>query len=145
MNDPGQFANTIANWATVDLASSSRWLLENVEAGKGRTVAAAELGVIFAQQSPVDGIGFLGKLAKGEERNAAGNVFAAEWAAFGAEGAAEWAAGQTLVELGEQAASEIAMNYFRKDPQGFERWKSSLPAGALKDAADLAGQPAGER
>jgi hypothetical protein len=145
VNDPEQFANTIANWATVDLASSSKWLMENVEAGKGRTIAAAELGVIFAQQSPEDGVEFLGKLTKGEERNAAGNVFAAEWASFGAEGAAEWAAGQTLIELGAEAASEIAMNYFRKDPQGFERWKGSLPAGSLRDAANLAGQPAAEQ
>ena len=139
-SDPDQFANTIANWATVDLASSSDWLVKNVEAGRGRTVAAAELGAIFAQQSPEEGIEFLGKLTEGEERNAAGNVFAVEWASFGVEEAAEWAVGQKVIELGEESASEIAMNYFRRDPQGFETWKNSLPAGTLKDAADSVGQ-----
>ena len=138
-NDPDQFANTIANWATLDLPSSSEWLIENVEAGRGRIIAAAELGAIFAQQSPEEGIEFLGKLTEGEERNAAGNVFAAEWAAFGAEGAAEWAAVQKVIDLSEESASEIAMNYLRKNPQGYEKWKSSLPAGTLKDAADLSG------
>ena len=139
-NDPGQFANTLANWATIDLEKSSEWLIQNVDEGEGRTIAAAELGAIFAQQSPQDGVEFLEKLEAGEERNAAGNVFAAEWAAFGADDAAKWAVDQKTINLGEEAASEIAMNYFGKDPDGFTKWKGSLPPGNLKDAADLVGQ-----
>lgn len=139
-NDPEQFANTIANWATIDLAKSSEWLIGNVEEGKGRMIAAAELGAIFAQQSPQDGVKFLEKLQAGEERNTAGNIFAAEWSASGAVDAAMWAAEQNVVEFDEEAASEIAMNYFVKDAVGFARWKESLPAGSLKDAADLVGE-----
>ncbi|MFM2197746.1 MAG: hypothetical protein RLZZ505_1178 [Verrucomicrobiota bacterium] len=137
-NDPAQFANTIANWATVDLAKSSEWLIRNVEAGTARNVAAAELGVIFAQQSPQEGLGFLDKLNAGEERDAAGNVFAAEWSTVGAEDAAEWAAAQKTIKLSDEAAAEISMNYFAKDPEGFAKWKASLPPGNLKNAADLA-------
>jgi hypothetical protein len=143
-NDPAQFANTIANWATVDLVKSSQWLLENVEQGKTRNTAAAELGVIFAQQSPQDGLGFLDKLNAGEERDAAGNVFAAEWSTVGAEDAAKWAAAQTTIKLSDEAASEISMNYFAKDPEGFAKWKAALPAGNLKSAADRAGEFAEE-
>jgi len=139
-NDPDQFANTLANWATIDLEKSSEWLVRNVDEGKGRTLAAAELGAIFAQQSPQDGLGFLEKLKAGEERDAAGNVFAAEWSASGAEDAAKWAADQKTINLGEEAASEISMNYFGKDPDGFARWKASLPPGNLKNAADLVGK-----
>lgn len=139
-NDPDQFANTLANWATVDLEKSSEWLIRNVDEGKGRTLAAAELGAIFAQQSPLDGLGFLEKLNAGDERDAAGNVFAAEWSASGAGDAAKWAAEQNTINLGEQAASDISMNYFRKDPDGFAKWKASLPPGNLKTAADLVGK-----
>jgi hypothetical protein len=139
-NDPGQFANTLANWATIDLKKSSEWLIENVDGGQGRRLAAVELGAIFAQQSPQEGIQFLGKLEAGEERDAAGNVFAAEWSAFGAEDAAMWVVDQKTISLGEQAASEISMNYFRKDPNGFAKWQDSLPPGSLKNAADLVGQ-----
>ena len=139
-NDPDQFANTLANWATIDLEKSSEWLIRNVDEGSGRTTAAAELGAIFAQQSPQDGVKFLDKLQAGEERDIAGNVFAAEWAAFGAEDAAKWAADQKTINLGEEAASEISMNYFVKDPGGFAKWKGSLPPGNLRNSADLVGQ-----
>jgi len=139
-NDPAQFANTLANWATVDLEKSSEWLVRNVDEGKGRTLAAAELGVIFAQQSPQDGLGFLEKLKAGEERDAAGNVFATEWSASGAADAAKWAVDQKTISLGEEAASEISMNFFGKDPAAFEKWKASLPPGILKNAADPVGR-----
>ena len=111
--------------------------MRNVDEGKGRTIAAAELGAIFAQQSPQQGVEFIGKLQAGEERDVVGNVFAAEWAAFGAEDAAKWAADQKSINLGEEAASVISMSYFRKDPDGFANWKGSLPPGNLKNAADL--------
>jgi hypothetical protein len=139
-NDPDQFANTLANWATVDLDKSSEWLIRNVDEGKGRTLAAAELGAIFAQQSPQDGVKFLEKLKLGEERDAAGNVFAAEWSAFGAVDAAKWAADQKTIKLGDESASDISMNYLQKDPEGFAKWKASLPPGNLKNAADLVSQ-----
>lgn len=138
-SDPAQFANTLANWATVDLAKSSEWLIKNVDQGMARNTAAAELGVIFAQQSPQDGLNFLEKLTAGEERDAAGNAFAAEWSAAGAEDAAKWAAEQKAIKLGDEAAYEISMNFFGKNPEGFAKWKASLPPGNLKNAADLAG------
>lgn len=141
-NDPDQFANTLANWATIDLAKSSEWLIRNVVEGKERIPAATELGVIFAQQSPQDGLKFLEKLQAGDERNAAGNAFAAEWAASDPQDAAKWAADQTAFNLAEQAASEISMNYFRQDPAGFAIWKGALASGNLKTAADLVGKPA---
>jgi hypothetical protein len=139
-NDPAQFANTLANWATVDLAKSSEWLIRNVDQGISRSIAAAELGIIFAQQSPQDGLAFLGKLSAGEERDAAGNAFAAEWSAAGAEDAAKWAASQKDIRLGDEAAYEISMNFFGKNPEGFAKWKAALPPGNLKDAAELAGK-----
>ena len=138
-NDPDQFANTLANWATIDLEKSSEWLVQNMDRGERRTIAAVELGAIFAQQSPQDGVFFLKKLQAGEERDAAGNVFAEEWAAFGASDAAKWAADQEVINLGEGAASEIALNFFHEDPEAFAKWKSSLPPGILKDTADLVG------
>lgn len=144
-NDPAQFANTLANWATVDLESSSDWLLGNVEKGDARNLAATEMGVIFAQQSPQDGLEFLGKLSAGEERDSAGNAFAAEWSAAGAADAAKWAVDQKAINLGDEAAYEISVNLFRQDPEGFARWMASLPAGNLKNAAELAGkQPQNE-
>lgn len=143
-NDPDQFANTLANWATMDLAKSSEWLLRNVDAGSARNLAAAELGVIFAQQSPQDGLGFLAKLNAGEERDAAGNAFASEWSASGAADAAGWAANQDTIKLGESAASDIATNYFRRDPAGFAAWRDSLPPGNLKSAALAASQAPGQ-
>ena len=139
-NDPAQFANTLANWATVDLETSSDWLLKNVEKGDARNLAATEMGVIFAQQSPQDGLEFLGKLNAGEERDAAGNAFAAEWSAAGAADAAKWAMDQKAINLGDEAANEISMNFFRQDPEGFARWKATLPPGNLKNAAELAGK-----
>jgi hypothetical protein len=144
-NDSAQFANTLANWATVDLEASSQWLLGNVEKGNTKNLAAAELGVIFAQQSPQDGLKFLGKLNAGEERDTAGNAFVAEWSAVGAKDAAKWAIDQQVIKLGDEAAQEISANFFSQDPGGFAPWKSSLPPGNLKNAAELAGNlPEGE-
>ena len=108
-----------------------------MEEGRSRTLAATELGTIFAQQSPQEGLGFLNKLKAGDERDAAGNAFAAEWSTVGAADAAKWAAEQKIVKLGDDSASEISMNYFGKDPDGFAKWKASLPPGNLKTAADL--------
>lgn len=136
-SDPAQFANTLANWATIDLEKSSDWLIKNVEDGKVRTLAAADLGAIFAQQSPQDGVEFLAKLRAGEERDAAGNVFAAEWASYGPRDAAKWAAEQSTINLSEQAATEISMNYLRSDPAEFAQWMASLRPGKLKTAADV--------
>ncbi|MFK7849402.1 MAG: hypothetical protein AB8D78_00355 [Akkermansiaceae bacterium] len=139
-NDPEQFANTIANWATVDLEKSSSWLIENLEKGEQRTVAAAELGAIFAQQSPEDGVQFLSKLSEGEERELVGNAFAAEWASFGPEEAANWASTQQVIQLTEYTASEIAGNYLMKKPEEFTIWKNSLEVGVLRTVAEQVGQ-----
>ena len=78
-NDPGQFANTLANWATLDLDASSQWLLANVPAGEQRTFAARELAAIFAQQDPAAGAAWLEKLTGGQERDFAAGTLVAEW------------------------------------------------------------------
>ena len=51
-NDAAQFANTLANWATMDLEGSSQWLLAKVPASPEREAAIQELATIYAQQSP---------------------------------------------------------------------------------------------
>lgn len=131
--DPGQFANTLANWATVDLEGSSQWLLSNLPAGGERLAATAELAVIYAQQSPEAGVAWLGKLEPGAERDAAANSLAAAWSRSGPQEAAKWAASQTSSELSADAVSEIGNNLLMKDPAAFESWKGALPAGPLKE------------
>lgn len=138
-NDPAQFANTLANWATMDLERSSQWLLANLAAGTERTVAAQELGTIFAHQSPEAGIAWLEKLTGGAERDAAASALAAGWARSGAPDAAKWAASQKSCTLSAGAVAEIAHNFMLKDPAAFQAWRSALPDGPLKDQVSQAG------
>lgn len=131
-NDTAQFANTLANWATMDLEGSSQWLLANLPAGHERTAAAQELAIIFAQQSPEAGIAWLGKLATGPERDAAASSLTAGWARSAPEEAAKWAASQNSSNLSEEAIAEIAQNFLLKNATAFQAWRTALPDGPLK-------------
>lgn len=138
-NDAAQFANTLANWATMDLDASSQWLLANLPAGNERTIAAQELAIIFAQQSPEAGIAWLEKLGAGAERDAAASALAATWARSAPAEAAKWTATQKSSTLSPEAISEITRNFMLKDAAGFLAWRAALPEGALKKLADQAG------
>lgn len=131
-NDPAQFANTVANWATVDLESSSQWLLTNLPTGTERAAAAQELATIFAHQSPDAGIAWLGKLNAGAERDAAANALAATWARSGPADAAKWATSQNSISFSPDTIAEVAHSFLMKDPEGFQAWKATLPEGPLK-------------
>lgn len=137
--DPAQFANTIANWATVDLAASSKWLLDNVRDGEPRTRAVEELAAVFAHQSPEAGLAWIGKLNAGAERDMALNQLASEWAVADAAAAAKWAAGQTLGELTDDSVAQILHTFLAHDAPAFEAWRAALPEGPLKDRAGKVG------
>jgi len=144
-NDPDQFANTVANWATMDLEGSSKWLLEHVPAGAERLAAAQELADIYAQQSPSDGVLWLAKLNSGSERDAAAAALVSGWSRSGPAEAAAWAASQTISQLTPEAMQAVARNFLMKDSAGFEQWRASLPAGPLKEQAGQVGvTPEGE-
>jgi hypothetical protein len=137
--DPAQFANTLANWATIDLGESSQWLLENVRDVAEREAAVIELAGIFAHQSPAAGIAWIGKLNAGTERDAALNQFASEWANSDPASAASWAAAQNLGKLNDESVSEILHGFLAKDGNAFEAWRAALPEGPLKSRAQEAG------
>jgi hypothetical protein len=137
--DPAQFANTLANWATIDLGESSRWLLENVKDVAEREAAVIELAGIFAHQSPEAGIAWVGKLNAGTERDGALNQFASEWANSDPASAASWAAAQNIGKLTDESVSEILHGFLAKDAKAFEAWRATLPDGPLKSRAQQAG------
>lgn len=137
--DPDQFANTVANWATMDLPAASEWLVTKQPAGVERTAAAQELATIFAQQSPDAGVAWLAKLTPGAERDSAAAALVAMWSRVGPAEAADWAMSQQQAKLPAGVLAEVARNYFMKDPAAFASWKTTLPAGAMKDAAANAG------
>ncbi len=142
-NDPDQFANTVANWATVDLQGSSEWLLANNPPGVERTAAAQELATIFAQQSPDAGKDWLEKLAAGTERDAAANALVSTWSRVSPAEAANWAVSQTSSTVTPETAAIIAHNFLMKDPAGFQTWRAALPAGPIKDQANRTGAAGG--
>jgi hypothetical protein len=144
-NDPAQFANTLANWAVMDLAASSQWLLENVKSGDQRAASIQELAAIFAGQSPESGLEWIAKLNPGEERDSALNRLAAEWGSSDPAGAAKWAGSQTNANLDPEAVSHILHNFLAADSKAFETWRASLPEGPLKQqATQLEAPTAGE-
>jgi hypothetical protein len=138
-NDPGQFANTLANWATLDLDASSQWLLAKVPASEQRTSATRELAAIFAQQDPAAGTVWLDKLTAGQERDYAAGTLVAEWSRDAPAEAAKWAAGQTSSSLAPEAVGEVCRNFLRKDSAAFQAWRDALPPGAIKDQARQVG------
>lgn len=134
-NDSDQFANTVANWATVDLEASSSWLIANLPAGVERTAAAQELATIFAQQSPAAGVTWLAKLAAGQERDSAASALVATWSRISPEEAAKWAMTQEYSTIAPEALAAISENFFMKNPKAFETWRATLPPGPMKDQA----------
>jgi hypothetical protein len=133
-----QFANTLANWATVDLAASSEWLMKNVSSPNERTEAVLELSTIFARQSPDAGLEWIGGLPDENERRLASNQFAVDWASVDPAASANWASEQSPELLSDQAQMEILQSYLADDATAFDQWRKSLPEGALKQkAADL--------
>jgi hypothetical protein len=139
MKDTAQFANTLANWATMDLDASSGWLLVHLPPSAERTAAAAELATIFANQSPAAGVQWLEKLNAGEERDRAANELAASWSRSGPAEAAKWAANQTSSKLSAETVTQISQNFLMKNAAAFEAWRGALPPGPLKDAAAQVG------
>lgn len=137
--DPDQFANTVANWATIDLETSSQWLLTNLPAGVERSAAAQELATIFAQQSPDAGLVWLDQLAAGDERNVAASALVSSWSRISPAEAAKWAVTQHSSTLTPEALGIMADNYFMKNPVEFEAWRATLPPGVMRNQASKAG------
>lgn len=133
-NNPDLFANTLANWATVDLDASSSWLLSNVDPGPARQTAILEMAAMFAHQLPQVGLDWIGKLEASERTEAMG-ILGSEWARTDPEGAAEWLATQALKSLSEEARTSIMTSYLTSDETGFERWLNALPQGQLRTEA----------
>ena len=144
-NDPDQFANTVANWATVDLQGSSEWLIANNPPGVERTAAAQELTTIYAQQSPDAGKAWLEKLAAGSERDAAANSLASTWSRVSPAEAANWAVSQNAGTISSDTVAIISHNFLLKDPAGFEAWRKALPPGPIKDQAGQTGAAASDQ
>ena len=143
-DDPEQFANTLANWATMDLAASSEWLFANVREGGERDLAVQELAGIYAHESPAAGLAWLEKLKAGEERENARNTLATEWAAADAASAAKWAATLTPGSLNEQSTADILHGFLAQDAKAFETWRAALPDGPLKQQAARVGETGDE-
>lgn len=136
--DMTQFANTLANWATVDLAASSEWLMKNVSNPNERAEAVLELSTIYARQSPGAGLEWIGGLSDQNERRLASNQFAVDWASVDPAASANWASEQAPGLLSDQAQIEILQSYLADDATAFDQWRNSLLEGALKQkAADL--------
>jgi hypothetical protein len=134
-DDMTQFANTLANWATVDLAASSEWLLKNVSNPAERSEAVLELSTIFARQSPDAGLDWIRSLPNKEERQLASNQFAVDWASVDAAASAKWAAAQAPDLLSNETQMEILMSYLAEDDEAFQQWRNTLPEGPLKNKA----------
>lgn len=137
--DPDQFANTVANWATIDLEGSSQWLLTNLPPGAERSAAAQELATIFAQQSPDAGVAWLDQLTAGDERNIAASALVSSWSRISPAEAAKWAMSQQSSTITPEAMGMIADNYFMKSPAEFEAWRAALPPGVMKNQASKTG------
>lgn len=142
--DPAQFANTLANWATMDLEASSAWLLANLPAGTERTAAAEELAVIYARQSPDAGTGWLDKLDAGTERDSAASSLVVAWARNSPTAAANWAVSQTSSKLSPEAINSVARNFLVRDAAAFEKWRAALPDGPFKRQVAEVGRPAAD-
>jgi hypothetical protein len=143
-NDPGQFASTIANWATVDLAASSTWLLENVKDTDERAHAVSELSAIFAHQSPQAGLDWIQRLTPAEQP-AALNRLASAWAQSDPPSAAKWLGDHQPQGLDQETVTTLILGYLAADAKGFQQWQSTLPPGPLKNKTTELAAPAPER
>ncbi|MES2997310.1 MAG: hypothetical protein V4733_10930 [Verrucomicrobiota bacterium] len=135
LGEPRMFGVTMANWATVDLAASSTWLLNEAPVGAERSTAFNRLAKVFAQQAPDAGIEWLAKIPDAD-RPAAATAFAADWASVDPAASANWAAKQPAELLGKKAITAIVFNYMNANQDSFDAWRASLPPGPLKTAAD---------
>lgn len=139
--NPSLFANTLANWATVDVSSSADWLLENVKPGPERNAALQEMAAMFAHQHPTAGVEWIGNLEAQEQGNAR-EVLGTEWARTDAKSAAAWLATLPDESVSEDARLTILTNYLTQNEADYENWLQTLPVGLLKsEASRLAGQP----
>ncbi len=132
--DPEQFANTLANWATMDANASSRWLKENVTRDSERLPAIVQLAEIYPHQSPAAGRAWLDSLSPAEKA-AAIHPFAAAWAESDAPSAAAWLAETNPQGLAPEAGAAILHGFFSKDSDAYFKWRDSLPEGPLKTQA----------
>ena len=141
-NDPGQFANTLANWATIDVAAAGKWLLENPLNPTEKTLAAKELAGIYANHSPQAGIAWINQL-EGADKKAALGEFADGWASSDPSSAAQWAATLPAGSLDDDAVAKILHGFLSDDHAAFEKWRDSLTDGPLKQQAlkVAAGEP----
>ena len=134
-NNPGLLANTLANWATIDVASSSAWLLQNVAPGPQRTAAIGEIAGMFAQHDPSSGLAWIDQLTP-QERPSAREILANTWAETDAPSAAHWLASQPADLLGTSAINSILTAFLSHNETDFSTWKDALPPGTLKQLAD---------
>lgn len=142
--NPGIFAITLANWATVDVASSAAWLSQNVQPGPARSAAVEELAGMFAHHDPSSGLAWLDQLTP-EERTPARHILAVTWAEADAASAAQWLASQPALDLDPDATSTILIGFHSRNPEAFAAWRDSLPPGPLKQqATDLSDLPEDE-
>lgn len=133
-NDPEQFANTLANWATIDVAAAGRWLLENPLNPVEKTLAAKELAGIYANHSPEAGIAWINQL-EGADKKAALGEFADSWASSNPAAAAQWAATLPAGSLDDDTVAKVLHGFLADDHAAFEKWRDSLADGPLKQQA----------
>jgi hypothetical protein len=134
IQNPELFANTLANWATVDVSASAAWLLQNVQPGPERSAAIGEIAGMFAHHDPASGLTWLDQLTP-DERSPARNILAVTWAEDDAPSAARWLASQPSPDLDPDAASTILIGFLSQNEEAFTTWRDSLPPGPLKQQA----------
>jgi hypothetical protein len=144
IQNPGIFANTLANWATVDVSASAAWLLQNVPPSPERSAAISEIAGMFAHHDPASGLTWLDQLTA-EEQAPARNILAVTWAEADAPSAARWLASKPTLDLDPDATSTILVGFLSQDADAFTAWRDSLPPGPLKQkATELSNLPEDE-
>ncbi len=144
IQNPEIFANTLANWATVDVRSSAHWLLQNVPPSPERSAAISEIAGMFAHHDPSSGLTWLDELTP-DEQTPARNILAVTWAEADAPSAAQWLASQPGLELDPDATSTILIGFLSQDEEAFTTWRDALPPGPLKQkASELSDLPEDE-
>lgn len=142
---PGLFANTLANWAAVDVAASAAWLDQHARSGPERMAAIPELAGMFAHHDPAAGLAWMDHLPE-TERPMALNALAAAWAQDDPGAAAMWLAqaGGEASRLDTENLAGIIIGFHAADEPAFREWVSALPDGPLKQQALELSRPAEE-
>ena len=137
IGNPGLFANTLANWATVDVTSSAAWLEKHVSKGPERDAAIPDLDGMFAPHDPSSGRDWVLKLPADDQPSAL-NSLAAAWARDDPAAAARWlaASSDAAATIHSETLSAIVIGFLAADESSFEQWKNSLPTGLLKQQAE---------